>query len=206
MIRLVVALASEARPLISRFKLEKAGGCWPIYQKPGLSLIVSGVGKLASAAATGYLFAKTVEAERDTDSPEAWLNVGVAGSGERDLGRGFLAGRIEDHSSGRSWDPAPLRDTPFPSAPVMTVDKATENYEEEWIYEMEATGFYSAAARLSRPGNIHCYKVISDNRTSPLQKVTAPRIEALIASRLDEITAIMETMIGKSHLEGGNIT
>ena len=56
---LVVALKSEAKPIISYFELDHQSGnnIFPIYRndKLGHALIISGVGQINAAAATTYL-------------------------------------------------------------------------------------------------------------------------------------------------------
>ena len=54
MLRFVVALAAEARPLIARYRLERlsSAAAFPLYRRGAAALVVSGIGKTAAAAAT----------------------------------------------------------------------------------------------------------------------------------------------------------
>ena len=58
MLNLIVATQTEARPLIAHFHLQAAnlGSAFPLYHKDDLRLIISGIGKIAAATATAYLF------------------------------------------------------------------------------------------------------------------------------------------------------
>ena len=75
----VVALKSEAKPIISYFELDHQSGnnIFPIYRndKLGHSLIISGVGQINAAAATTYL-----ASESGAPPWAAWINLGIAGS------------------------------------------------------------------------------------------------------------------------------
>ncbi len=76
MIHLVIALPSEAKPLLSHYKLKAVeDSCgFKIYQKDEMALVVSGVGKSAAAAATAYLQAMT-----GNEPDRAWINIGMGG-------------------------------------------------------------------------------------------------------------------------------
>ena len=102
MLNLVIALSCEARPLVERFRLEarETAGDYRVFtgrrsDGEDISLIVSGVGKAAAAGAVGYLMGKlgtgnTTSGRGDLVTP-AWLSVGMAGHGEREVGEVVLA-------------------------------------------------------------------------------------------------------------------
>ncbi|MFQ5792846.1 MAG: hypothetical protein ACE5JI_20450, partial [Acidobacteriota bacterium] len=144
MIRIVVALQAEARPLVSHYRLKAVAGAFPLYQSEGLWLVVSGVGKTRAAAATANLHAAAGEGPGC-----AWINVGIAGHRERPVGEAILADKIVDGASGRRWYPPRLPGVPPPSASVLTVDHVEERFTGDWVYEMEAAGICAAASRLS---------------------------------------------------------
>ena len=82
---MVIALASEAKPLIAHWQLDRypESTTFPVFTSSDKTrwLIQCGVGKIAAATAVGFL-AQLVKARR-TDS---WLNIGIAGSGAFELG------------------------------------------------------------------------------------------------------------------------
>ncbi len=61
MIRFVVALYSEAKPLVAHYKLSLVPGPFRIYRNEQAAVVVSGIGKAAAAAATSYLHTKLGE-------------------------------------------------------------------------------------------------------------------------------------------------
>ncbi len=189
MIRLVVALPSEAKPLISYYKLKavEEARAFKVYRGSQYALIVSGLGKTAAAAATAYLQATT-----GNGSNHAWINIGMAGHPDMALGESILAQRIMDLASGESWYPPPVLHVPSRLAPVLTVDKVERDFEAEWVYEMEAAGFYPTACRFSTSELVHSFKVISDNRSVPPRWLSTHQVGELIEAKLEEIAQVVE--------------
>jgi hypothetical protein len=185
-IHFVVALAAEARPIAQHYGLKARAprGLFPVFQNEDVLLVITGVGKVASAAATAYLHAIGGEAPN-----RAWLNVGVAGHGNHCLGTGRLANCITDGATRRSWYPPQVLDLATPSERVITVDKPEAGYAESALYDMEAAGFYPTACACSTAELAQAYKVVSDNR-SP-ESVSAKIVEALVGDRLPEVDAIV---------------
>ena len=194
---LVVALWSEARPLIDRFELRPetaTAGPYRVYRGDEVSVIVSGVGKIAAAAATSYLFAATGSVR---DRP--WINFGIAGHGSRPIGEGILASKVEDRSSGRVWYPCPLFESPAALCPVSTVDRVEERYAGDVAYEMEAAGFFATAVRFSLAELVQVYKVISDGPRTDKDSLSAARIGELVTAHLEPLEWIVR---GTARLAG----
>ena len=187
MIRLVVALPAEARPLIRQFGLARAAaGATRLWRADGVALVVSGVGRKRAAAATASLGA----AERPGEA--AWLNVGIAGHRSLPLGEAVLAHKVTAAGGGRAWYPPLVFDPPCATAAVTTVDRPETRYPEDAVYEMEAAGFCAAAARFASAELIQVVKVISDNAAAPPAGLTAGRVEALIERRIELVARIAE--------------
>ena len=75
MINFVVALASEAKPLISHYglTLQSHRRGFPLYAGTDLRLVVTGIGRVRVAAGTAFL------AGSNSDASGPWLNIGIAG-------------------------------------------------------------------------------------------------------------------------------
>lgn len=186
MIHLVVALEAEARPLIEHYALGTVEERpFRMREGEGMRLIVSGIGKAACAAATAYLRASA------GDGPAAWLNVGVGGQRELEVGTSILAHKVTDGGSGRSWYPPFAFRAPCKTAEVLTVERPEETYDSEVVYDMEASGFMAAASRFATAELVHVWKVVSDNRESPPPTVTRKRVGDLVAAHLGEIEAVV---------------
>ena len=186
MIRIVVALACEARPLIARYRLKSAARDhgFQLFGNDDIALIVSGLSRTAAAAATAYL--QALRGGRE----QVWLNVGVAGHRSHALGSIFLARKITDGS--RSWYPPPVIESPCATATVCTVDRPVSDYPTDAVYDMEAAGFYPIACRFVSGELVQTLKIISDNLQTPVHQVSAAQVEALLESRLTEIDTVIE--------------
>ncbi len=187
MLHLVTALACEARPLIRRYKLESlpSEGNFRLFAGDGVRLVVSGPGKVAAAAAVGFLRGYFAG-----EGTRAWLNVGIAGHGDLPIGLPVLAHKIRDAASGQVHYPVFAFPSPCPSAEVVTVDRVERIYEAPAAYEMEASGFFAAASRFATAEVVHVLKIISDNRASGAENVSDEGVEDLIAGRLDLVEAL----------------
>ncbi len=187
MIRLIVALPAEARPLIRRFGLARAaGGEFAVWVAAEVSLVISGVGQAAAASAVARLAADGHRAET------AWLNVGIGGHRSLPVGEIVLARRVTDTASGRVWRPPQVFEPPCATATVTTVDRPELEYPQETVYEMEAAGFCAAAERFARAELIQVVKVISDNVNASPERLTAARVAELIEDRIETIGLIVE--------------
>lgn len=190
MVHLVVALPSEAKPLVAHYRLKMRPGNepFPLFEGNERRLIVSGVGKVASAAATAYLHARTGQQEN-----VVWFNVGIGGHREHPLGYAILAHKITDHATGQSWYPPLIGEIPCKTGSVLTVDRSEKKYGGLWVYDMEASAFIATASRFSTIELVRCYKIISDNSTSPLSKIQPESIEGLVLDHLLTLDSLMKS-------------
>lgn len=195
MINLVVALPCEAQPIVKHFKLKKIQQTrvYNIYGNGQLSLIVSGVGKLFSAAATAYLQAYS---DLNTPYPQAtaWLNVGIGGHGNLDTGTGIIADKISDAATGQCFYPSLVFDPVVTTAHFVTVDQPEEHFTQDAVYDMESSGFYTSASRFSSSELIHSFKVVSDNRQSGFMSLDKARVSDLITGQLTEVETFISTL------------
>jgi hypothetical protein len=189
MIRWVVALESEARPLAARFGLNArdGGDPFPVFRgEDGSLLIVTGAGKLAAAAAVGYLYA-VGGSERDV----VWLNVGLAGHRDLEIGHGSLAHKVIDRGSGETWYPPIVVGASCPSATVMTVERRERDFGGPWLYDLEAAGFFAAATQFSGAELVHGFKVVADTPEAVVVDQPSARFtEELIESQLDSLEEV----------------
>jgi hypothetical protein len=80
------------------------------------------------------------------------------------------------------------------TASVKTVEKPDFNYPDDYVVEMEASGFYSAAESYSTREMVHCMKIISDNSQSPAGKITAAMVDKLISRNLSIIKELVRKL------------
>lgn len=197
MLNFVVALSEEARPIIQQFRLKRLHSinAFPVYGNDEVRLIVSGIGKLAAATATGYL-AGIDSAGKAT----AWLNVGVAGSKSLPVGQTVLAHQIIDAVSQQKFYPTIYFDTDCVTAVVNTVSLPESEYLGDYLYDMEAAGFYSAALRFSSTELIHDLKIVSDNDSFHVDNVSKSDVVNLIEQNMKDITQLAEVLLSGAAL------
>lgn len=199
MIRLVTALAAEARPIVSHWRLTAAGdGHLTRFEGDGLELVVSGIGSAAAAAAVGYLAGRGEARGPGLDGQDrhrqaiGWINVGIAGHRDHELGSAWLAAKVVEQSSGRAWYPPLTIQAPCPGAVVRTVAKVERALVEDGLYEMEAAGFYSTATRFATAELVQVLKVVSDNRLTPPERLTRQSVGELIEGAIPALESLID--------------
>lgn len=183
------ALPCEAKPIIEFFRLKKdvAVEAFAIYGRDELCLAVSGVGKAAMAAAVAY-----TQALYAANTPRVFLNVGIAGHKELDMGGAFLINKINDIDTGKNYYPQVVFKTAYPTMGLQTVSKPVLDYPSLLhLYDMEASAFYETASRFGTGELIHCLKVISDNQITPANNLQPQQVTQLIAEQMPTIENIL---------------
>ncbi len=193
MINIVTAIQCEAKPLLKRYGLRGGTdrGPFRIYEGEDMRLIVSGIGKIAAAAASSYVFTRF-----GRDPCSAWLNIGTAGHAAHPIGKGILAHKITDAGSGLSWYPPLILEAHRHTDAIITVDRPALEYTGTAVHEMEAAGFYATASRFATSELVQCYKVISDNRARPAHLITKDFAASLIDENISEIGEIIQQLNG----------
>jgi len=190
-VHLVTALPAEAKPVIAHFGLKRLQpDCgFPIYRNRHIALVISGVGKANAAAAVALL-----QARNGCPEHAVWINLGIAGHADMPLDRAVLAKKVTDAASGESWLLPMGFDPPCPSVELTTLDRPDFDYHRDGAFDMEASGFCTAALRFSPPGLVHCLKVISDNREQHGHGISGARVRELIAQHLGLLEELIERL------------
>lgn len=199
MINIVVALATESRPLIEHFRLsqDRSSAGFRIFRGDRLRLVVTGLGRVPCAAGTATLAA--LDPAHSEAEASAWLNVGVAGHAHHEIGEGVHALSILEAATGRCWYPARVLALPGRPEALCTVDVPETAYEEPYVYDMEASAFYATALRYSTAELVHVYKIISDNRAKGASTVGKQRIRDAVIQHLPAIEEIVAGLSGLAH-------
>lgn len=199
-LNIVAALPCEARWFLDKYHLSRVNNAsnYPIYsdKEANIHLIVSGVGKIKSAAALSYLHAFSGK-----DESTCYLNAGIAGARARAVGELFLAHKIIDAGSGRAFYPLPMLVEHFPSLPVLTVDKPLAQYPDDLLVEMEAAGFHQAALNFVTQEQVHTLKIVADNIENPLQQVCSKQVIDLFIQHSLAIEKIVAHLLNLSTAE-----
>lgn len=158
----VCALHCEAKPVIDFYHLKKShqAHAFDIYLGDDMLCIVSGPGKLASAAATAWVAAKY-----ETQVSLAWINLGIAGTAKHAIGSIFLINQIIDADNDQHYYPVQVDRSDLPAGSCISYSQACYDYPDEQLVDMEASGFFHSALRFSTAELIQCIKIISDNQS-----------------------------------------
>ena len=179
----VCALHCEAKPVIDFYRLKKshADSAFDLYRGDGMLCIVSGIGKVASAAASAWI------AATQADAPAlAWINLGVAGAAEHEIGTLFLLDKVVDGDSGQAYYPVPVVPTALPGNTCLTLNRPGDDYREDMLFDMEASGYLQSALRFSSAELTQSLKIVSDNRHRQTGR-DRQRVSELVAANIDAI-------------------
>ncbi len=192
MIHFFCALPCEAKPLINHFKLkvDQTSDLFKIYitDDKRITLTICGIGKLNAASAAAYHCAHINPAKSDI-----WLNIGIAGHQDAELGHAYLANKITDSITQDTWYPQFIFKSPCKSLSLITLESPSNDYQAS-LFDMEASGFYSVASRIGTNELIHCFKVISDNATNDFKHLNAKQVARYIEQQIDTIESIINIL------------
>jgi len=149
MVGIVCAYLKEAKPLMEWFDLKKIDDRFLIYENEKIKLIISNQGKLNSAIATTYLLSRY--------EIDYVLNIGIAGSSDREIGEIFLINKINENLF-----PDILIPHPFKESSIICFDEVVTNGEYSLV-DMESEGFFKAAIKFVKTHQIFLIKIVSDN-------------------------------------------
>ncbi len=192
MLHLFTALNCEARPLIDHLHLneQKPHDLFRLFTDANndISLVITGVGKTACAAAVSYHHAII-----HASTTDIWLNIGVAGHKDLAAGQPCLVNKITDGGSGETWYPQIVFTPPCRTMPLLTLEQPSADYQPI-LYDMEAAGFYAIASRLGTSELIHCIKIVSDNALSDGFSVNARAVKNYVWNSIDTIDKLMDSL------------
>lgn len=179
----VSALHCEAKPVIDYYRLKKShdDNAFDLYRGDDMLCIISGVGKIASAAACAWIAARY-----DQEASIAWINLGVAGSGQHAIGAAFSLNKVIDADSGQRHYPVPGAGSFLPGSACLTLSQPSEDYREDTLFDMEASGFVYGALRFSSAELTQCIKIVSDNREHKIGK-NRQRVSDLVHQNIEAI-------------------
>jgi len=187
----VCALHCEAKPLIDFYGLKKShdDSAFDLYRGDAMACVVSGTGKVASAAACAWIAARAGD-----DAALAWINLGSAGAALHDPGTIFSLHQVIDADDGRRYYPAPASRDGLAGAACMTLSLPSEDYREDCLFDMEASGFMYASLRFSSAELVKSIKIVSDNRRHKTGR-DRQRVSDLVHQHIDGIDRAAQALI-----------
>ena len=188
----IVALHPEARPIIERYGLEKRLSSIPFsfFENEKHRLIISGIGRINAAAATGYLLSQIDE------SPQSIINLGIAGHGNLNIGTPFIANRVIYPEEKVVHYPTPILDQDIERSALQTCNTPEKAYPQPIGYDMEAHTICSVAYKAVSRELVQIIKIVSDNPSNNLDTFDPKTATDLISIHLPLIDEIIESMDG----------
>ena len=186
----IVALHPEARPIIERYGLEKRLSSihFSFFENEKHRLIISGIGRINAAAATGYLLSQIDE------SPQSIINLGIAGHGNLNIGTPFIANRVIYPEEKVVHYPTPILDQDIERSALQTCNTPEKAYPQPIGYDMEAHTICSVAYKAVSRELVQIIKIVSDNPSNNLDTFDPKTATDLISIHLPLIDEIVESM------------
>ena len=188
-IRWVVALKVEAEIILDEYNMnfDPEFTLFQVFRNFEKTrwLILSGVGRHNSAAATTYLYMIS-KASRST----CWINLGIAGSGKGHYGDLCLVNKISNNDSSNTY-PATMPKVTFHKMNLFTSDVPLTDYTLHELIDMEGNAFYDITNKLSGREFICLMKVISDGPNNDIEDLNKFKIRELINLNIANIKTIV---------------
>lgn len=195
MINIVTALQCEAGPLVKALGLKRSTSrqSYRVYEKAGIKLVVSGIGKIATGTACDYIHTFSGGLPHT-----AWLNVGIAGHATSELGSLYVINKVSDADTHRHHYPNIPATIDIPGKALITVDQPCESYDSDFLYDMEASTYFSAAMQYSTRELVQAIKVVSDNRSSSTKEIDKNMVSRLVERNIEVITGLVHYLDSES--------
>lgn len=189
MIKIITALLCEASPLIHHFKLKLIHSSpFLVYGNENILLAISGVGSLNASTTVMHLY-------HLSDQNSLWLNIGVAGHLDAKLGNTFLISKVMHKNIKKSFYPyLPLKHK-FRLSALKTLENPSQDYLPDTLYDMEGYGFYFAALKLSIIERVQILKIVSDNLSSDIKKISKDQVSGYIEQNISHIEELLSLMM-----------
>ena len=188
-IRWVVALKVEAEIILDEYNMnfDPEFTLFQVFRNFEKTrwLILSGIGRHNSAAATTYLYMIS-QASRST----SWINLGIAGSGKGHYGDLCLVNKISNNGSSNTY-PATMPKVTFHKMNLFTTDVPLTDYTLHELIDMEGSAFYDITNKLSGREFICLMKVISDGPNNNIEDLNKFKIRELIKLNIANIKTIV---------------
>ena len=188
-VRWVVALKEEAKIIIDHYELCHVNKktLFPIFKNADEThwLVLSGIGKHNSAAATSYLYS-TSNIIQNT----AWINIGIAGCGKGKYGDLCLVDKISNNH-GQNRYPTTKPRSHLSKMHLVTSDIPINDYSSQELIDMEGIAFYDIASKFTSNELICLMKVISDGPDNNIKSLNKDKIINLIKSNINNIEEIV---------------
>lgn len=186
----VFALPCEAFPFIKALNAQHTFSEYgfKLYVAADTAIVIVGAGRTAMAA--GLVWAKT-----HAPGLILWVNVGIAGLKNGEIGALKIASSVREGSTKKVFYPhllfKAIKGEKLAFSELLTVDSVQANYPAEQMLDMEASSFIETARRFAKSEAIQVIKVVSDNEEHNITHINAAFVEQLINDNISTVLAFM---------------
>ena len=188
MIHFIVALRSEAKPLVEFYKLKKKKNLTNpiIFHNENTSLTVAGIGKINTAMGITHTFY-----EFNQQRNNIWINIGIAGHKTKKIGNILLVNKVTDIETKKNNYPFIIDNCGIEQESCITYNKENQNYTND-LSDMEASSFFYSCQKFSTKEFIHSLKIVSDNNEQKINFYDKEIINDLILKKIRKIDTFKE--------------
>ena len=190
---LMVALNCEAKPWVDFYRLKKVSDKpFVRYSNTDVSveIVITGIGALAMSTAVGWV------AGRQRLAGRVWLNLGIAGHLNREVGEIVRAHAFIDSGDlSKHYSPLVAKWSGDSDA-LMSVNAPTGSYPDAAMVDMEGLAFYRSASIFSSAELIESIKVISDNPGNSVENLNASKITQLMQPHVALVNDLSNRLLG----------
>ena len=191
---IVCALHCEAKPIIKRLKLQKIDliNAFQVFKADDVHLVISGVGRIKAVIATAALLSK-ISSEQSLNSILI-LNIGTCGARpELKPGTVVLPHTITSAVSKRKFFQDIITRHEFKEVSLLTSEQPLSDPTllKTDCVDMEAHGFYEAAASFLKTVQIYTIKIVSDHCSGEI--LEKDLISKLLEDNLDAVFEFVDS-------------
>lgn len=195
MLNILTAHAAEAAPFIKRYAMSSVIGTYDqvYFEGKGVRALVTGQGGCQCSVSLSKFCSGLPGLQNDY-----WLNFGLAGSSQFQLGQlvngAVIEGPRAEQVRLQGWSQKVMQ-TLIPATTVRTVDKPDHTYELEGVYEMEAAMLHAVLLKHDYHRNLAVLKLVSDGPERPAVNIKKQDMIKMIENNSSLLTRLSDILL-----------
>ncbi|NBO24061.1 MAG: hypothetical protein EBU93_02330 [Chlamydiae bacterium] len=187
---LFIALDCEARIFIDLFRLKKEAqfGLFKIFSSDQIKLVITGIGKENSLIAMGLFKGLYPHFQGPI------INFGIAGHQNFPIGNLFQIHHLINSTENKSFFLNPKSHPLFPFFPLKTLESPQDQYEKQFLFDMEGFWFVQAGLNFYTIEQLHVLKIISDNEEHSFHTLNKETILRICLSKKQQLISYFQLL------------
>ncbi len=192
---LCFALQAEAKPFLAYFSLSLVHDKpFRIYRNDNIWAIITGIGKERMARAISFF------AGFSFPDPISYLNIGLAGHKDEEIGNVFLCHKVMDESRQISLYPTFFFPWKKRTETLCTIDRMESNYPAPYLFDQEGSAFFTTAKSFTELEKVQLLKVVSDNINNPLSTFEKEKVPSLMERAIPDTKELLSYLCSKQSM------